>query len=304
MIFDKFCGLVERHMTKYRPLLNEVKIFHFPAIPHEVLPKGLDIKFFGENFFLPFQTIAIEDTASVVILHDKSVDTRGLYEERVFIECLPMDSDWRNYGDSQGLSNDVKDYYMRIGNKYKDSYIITVGRIQLIPKETTTKGYTAEGIVIESGLCSKDKYVSFNLLKPTEIDTSILVQSALRNACTAIEEVIYFNSPDRFVLESKPIKVKREKVPSDKLKKIPRSNDRPIYTLLKPKEIRERLGIRSSNITDGGTKEGHPRRRHFRTLRSDFFKEKRGEQIIIPATWVGVSEVQRGNKLYRVMLEL
>ena len=114
---------------------------------------------------------------------------------------------------------------------------------------------------------------------------------------TAIEEVMTFNTPDRFVLETIPSKRKRAKG------RIERSDSRPTYTLLRPDAIRRTMGI-SSNAKEGFKKRPHERRRHFRTYKSDRYKSAKGKTVVIPATWIGPSEAEIGNKRYRVCLEV
>jgi len=303
MIFDKFCGLVERHFKEFEYIVREAKIFYFPAAPHEVLPKGIDVEFFAENFFLPFQVVAVEDSASMIILIDKSKNIQGLYEERLFIECLPLFGDWNNYGDSEKVPESIKENYRKDPHRFKDKYVITFGFVKLNPEGTNTKGYIAEGMIKNSWTCDKNEFKNFMSYYPSPDDINLLSRSTLRNACTAIEEIIYFNTPNRFILEERPISIRKKSFVINS-KKIPRSIDRPIYTLLKPKEIREKLGISSHVVTDGGTKKGHYRRRHIRTLRSDVFTKMKGKSIVIPAVWVGPSEVERGNRRYKIMLEL
>ena len=114
----------------------------------------------------------------------------------------------------------------------------------------------------------------------------------------ALEEVMFFNSPSRFIFEEAPAKTPNPKF----ARPVPRSPQRPLYTLLTPKEIRERL--RLPPLQEGGPKTPHERRRHYRTLRSEFFKHKQGQTIVIPACWVGPSEALHGAHRYKVRLDL
>ena len=74
MIFDKLCTMAERHLPDFIPLLKKTKLFEFPGRGFELLRKEYDeetINFFRDEFFLPFQYMAVEDTASCVCLFDK-----------------------------------------------------------------------------------------------------------------------------------------------------------------------------------------------------------------------------------------
>lgn len=56
----------------------------------------------------------------------------------------------------------------------------------------------------------------------------------------------------------------------------------------------------------GGIKVGHERRRHTRTFKSDYYKNKKGETIVIEPTWIGPTEYFDGpfNRLYKVRLDI
>lgn len=122
----------------------------------------------------------------------------------------------------------------------------------------------------------------------------------MQNAVAALEEVMWFNTPDRFVVERSPdATLKKGKGPP-----IPRSQHRPRYILLRPGEIREKLGLGEEPVHDRKSPTPHTRRRHYRTLRSDRYVNKQGTKLLIPATWIGPSEGEFKGRRYRVCLEL
>ncbi len=124
------------------------------------------------------------------------------------------------------------------------------------------------------------------------------VHAIMRNVTVAVEELMVFNDPEHFILETTPI-ISPARRSSER---ILRSNERPRYTLLRPKEIRERMRLPEP---EKGKKKRRPheRRAHTRTLGSTFYKKKRGSVIVIPASWVGPSESAVGGKRYRVLLD-
>jgi hypothetical protein len=130
------------------------------------------------------------------------------------------------------------------------------------------------------------------------ITDSLETRRLLGNISTAIEEIIYFNSPDRFIVESRPAKVKHRDARS---LRILRSVERPQYILLKPQEIRQRLHLQGVGSGNGSTKTPHERRRHYRTLKSDKFVNKKGETVVVKGTWVGPSEAVVEGRIYRVL---
>ena len=118
------------------------------------------------------------------------------------------------------------------------------------------------------------------------------------------------NSPQRFILEERPLKIKKSK-------KLLRTYQRPKYTILSPTAIREKLKI--ANPT-GKNKIPHERRRHIRFLRDKKYSfDSNGMPIIpqicpngfpyykttiIPPTWVGQKEKIIKNKIYKVRLDI
>lgn len=107
------------------------------------------------------------------------------------------------------------------------------------------------------------------------------------------------NTDKHFVLEEAP----KGYVETPKPKKILREHQRPKYTVLAPMAIRRKLGIAPAEADGHKSPAPHERRRHKRRLRkSSGYKEDR--DIIIEATWVGVSEVSVGSKVYKVRLDI
>ena len=63
MFFDALARFAETFQPKSIPLIQRAALFHFPVIPHEVLPHGnftdeqkLELY---QNFFLPFDTVVV-----------------------------------------------------------------------------------------------------------------------------------------------------------------------------------------------------------------------------------------------------
>lgn len=302
MIFDKLCGIVERHAPTLRRYLVKARIFDFPGKAHEVLPKRLDnADWFMDNFYLPFDTVAIEDLSSVIILIDTEPNMFGLYLPRLFIECMPMRKLGREYTTADKQFEPLLDLYEEEWKeKYKDQqiYFVSHGLISFEGNEETR--FLINGQMIFSLICTMNELSGiqdiFDLDNPMH---KAVRDSSLRNAASAIEEVIYFNSPDRFVMEVSSAKAKRNK----DSKKILRSGDRPIYHLLYPNEIRKYIKSPESH-SDRKSPKPHERRKHIRVLRSERFVHKKGERIIIPATWIGPSESVIGNRRYKIMLDI
>lgn len=105
--------------------------------------------------------------------------------------------------------------------------------------------------------------------------------------------------PSLFVVEER---VASSKKGSIKLK----SNSSPLFHVIDIKTLRTKYIKRESDGDFGNKKAPHERRRHTRTFRSDFYKNKKGETIIIEPTWIGPTESFNPdkNRLYKVRLDI
>lgn len=79
----------------------------------------------------------------------------------------------------------------------------------------------------------------------------------------------------------------------------------PLFHVIDIKTLRSKYFKRELN-SSGVIKVGHERRRHTRTFRSDYYKNKKGETITINPTWVGPTEYfdKEWNRFYKVRLDI
>lgn len=316
--FDRFAGIVERKFPNLIPVLQKTKLFVFPGRAHEILPRHVDSEFMNkviDEFFLPFQYVAIEDTLSLILLWDEEKEQRGLQCTRHFIEYMEMgvpleeaDSEaerisshnMKNWPSDEELSRFRKRVNPRTAmiTHGKFSGVTLTGAIDQYGQPEVVHAYTLiNGVLYDAG---KDKTSSL-ILMLDDTDYKNTIESTVRNAWVAMKEIWHFNSPDKFILEEKPINADRDAAKAKKLGKIPRHHQRPQYTILHPQMIRQRL--RLPPLAKGGPKRPHERRAHRRTFRSSKFWRMQGKTIIVPATWVGKSEAVIGKKIYRVLLD-
>lgn len=351
MLFDKLCGVAERHIPFLIPTLRRAKIFKFEGVPHEILDKMLDdrsddeIKDLYNGFHLPYPVIAIEDGASCVILEDTLDDQMGFDNYRLVTELIDVNADNKYFNDDvsvaerkQGL---IKAYTGGREPSLKYTIVFGKARISLITrKDDYIVGnkdlYNGEyyhgpgsddndvGLITDAGIRSAVGVTKNGLIDTwkhcSDIVKDQILKSFSQNALASFSEIMYIQSPSRFILKSTPLNIKNKK----KSKKIPRSHQRPMYTVLKPEEIREKLNITHSHGTGGSrTVRVHERRRHWRYLSDDYYAydkngdrlppliiptgKRRGEiyykKTYVPATWVGKSEAVVGNKRYKVVLD-
>ena len=358
MMFDKLCGIAERKLPNLIPLLKQAKIFKFEGVPHEVLQAlfvdrtNEDITDIFHSFYLPFRAVAIEDGGSCIVMADLYDEQIGLDTDRIFIELLSMNSSDKYFNDEGRYYKDKQKALEALGSD--DYHMVSIGRAKIvqitkgedsivaatnIDKYKTTYVDNRDknrannfGLVIDGTLNrifagNKDKLVEYD--NRTVIDSLSVEQHVLKNILVAYEELLYFQNPNKFILRTANVGATKRAKKRNKNRpdRIPRSPDKPIYTILRPDEIRERMGIQ--NFTDGVSHEQRrhitmpfERRRHWRYLSHEKFRyskdgkpvepkviptgQRRGEyyykRVDVPATWVGTSERIIGNKHYKVIL--
>lgn len=282
MIFDALVKLIEAtNSEKMKDMASRARLFHFPINPHKDLPKSIDevqAAFLKDMFVLPFGVVAVEDNASCVIVEDLEHNEPGLFHKRLFIEHIPTLSNPDSFRDPESV------------RAFRDlpGSLVTMGVMR--PCEVNETQYVCD-MMDAFAFLVKDGVVVNSAQIPCD---DPMFHSIAKNWMTALEELMLINTPDRFILEKCPVKIRKHP------KKIPRSHDRPIYTLLKPSEIRTRIGLHQPT---GRHVVSHERRAHPRVLRSEKFKAMRGKTIIIPATWVGPSEKRVHGHYYKVLLD-
>lgn len=307
-IFDRLLGLAEKHLPKILlPLLDRAHLFEFPGLPGEVLQKEYtdeERAFVQEHFFLPFDTVAIEDGTSCIILMDQADGQMGLSTPRIFLECLPFDSHPGDR-DTPEVLEALKGMQARgLGN----ACVLSMGTLEMIPHSRLR--WYLKGQLSHSWTVTTDKMIisAEESREEWEKDpqfSQAALEAVLPNVSTAMQEIMYFNRPDRFIIEDTP-KIYDKKMAQRRKtgKRRPlRSHERPIYVLATPEEAQEKFGF-----STGGGKKAHARRRHYRTLENErFARDEKGQpkKVVVKAAWIGPEEVESPNKKrrYRVRLD-
>jgi hypothetical protein len=117
----------------------------------------------------------------------------------------------------------------------------------------------------------------------------VIATAALKNATAALQEVVLLNHLETFILECARLSTihrKPARLRLGQVRRVPRTNERPTYTILRPREIPEQ--VKPPTPAGKWAVTPHERRSHLRTLRSELFC--RGKRILMPASWVGPSE--------------
>ena len=304
MLFDRLARIAERSAPRILNLVRQARLFILEQKAQEILPEEMSLEeqgFLYDNFFLPFEVIAVEDPVSCIILANAEKDQIGMERERMFIELLDNDS-IKSYQASVEYTDHSPEERIRLEQLVASTPVgltMNIGTVRLLPV-TNSKAIAIAGNLFHSYIFNRDGGLVRDVSAVARA-TPQLSDSAMRNACICLQEVMYINSPGRFILERKPLHLqaaKRQKNQS----RIPRSPDRPVYTILEPGKIRERMKLPTPS--QGGSVEPHQRRRHFRKLNSDKFVHRKGQTVVVKACWVGPTEAVVGNHRYKVLVDL
>ena len=316
-LFDRLAGIAEKHSPGLIPLLHDTKVFEFDKDPAGFLPREYpqaEMDRIEEEFFLPFNSVFILDRWSGVLLRDTAPGQRGTAGDRDFI--LVMDAVARPEFKlpQKGRPDDEKETCVIAG---------TLSLVQhpdpdlpwevSITKDSLVHSF-ADGIVTPEsvGIADWNRMWKWSVRRelgedapPAQVEAVVsrhrhdVMRDVATDALKAIQEVILFNTPDRFPLEISPTKMKKAKNG-----RVLRSHQRPKYSLLKPSAIRKMMRVKEPGMTPGTKKRPHERRRHLRTYRSDRYKAAKGKTVLIDAQWVGPTEAVVGSKRYRVITDI
>ena len=286
--------MCERHFPMYLPILKEARLFHFPYKAHEVMQaemRKLDPVDMQYTFTLPYDTVAVEDESSCVVLWDREKNQMGLGELRGFIDCVRLDYDRDNFDDNE----DAERMYEKVSKNPTHKYFVenkycavTAGYVNCV--YFTTDNLITEGNLNHSFIANKKHlwgenyhldekspklpYTLADFLSgkvsekdlrdsvPHAMDRTDILTSALRNAQTALNEIFLTRQPTRFIVEDTPKKAKTNG------KLIPRSHQRPIYRILTVPEIRKIMKT-ENHPENRKSPISHIRSRHKRILRSE-----------------------------------
>lgn len=308
MIFDKFCSVVERHFPEFRYLAENTKVFLFKEYAHTIKPEDTTEEDFN-NFVLPFPSVVIEDPATAVILVDSEEGQVGMAGKRSFVDIAPLfNFDNAAFGSTAPVTPEERAFYydtMKRQGMSEDTIVLAFGEFSHgIPAH---KGISLVGGTNRVIVASKEKVYTDVRISPDTLSDELayeLAASGTKNAVAAIEELSSINTKKNFVLEESPINPKLHK------DRIPRTHQRPLYTILDARSIRKKMGTLDAHnreLEEGRKRNSpipHERRRHPRRLSSAGGHYKEDKVIIIPAVWIGQSEARVGKKIYKVRLDV
>ena len=95
-------GIIE--LSKLRSLLQNTKLFYFEGDSKEFLPKQVDQKLF-DDFRLPFNSIAVEDFDSIIVINEVDDSNKESGFKRFFWEYRAIDTTKYYIGYGETSSN-------------------------------------------------------------------------------------------------------------------------------------------------------------------------------------------------------
>ena len=253
------------------------------------------------------------EVPAVTAAHPLYVSTypkKGLKPWRFFVAVRGSWS-WTDKERNQGLKGGVPDW---MPNPDAEHCYITFGVIQLKKHERThliRDGFESRVVPLGVWVCSRTSTwleVSLDKAKTRKEYDEVFsyieeaVPDIAHEAHGAMEQIMWFNDPDRFVVEETR---EESKGRSKKWGNSKRSKERPTYhscTALDIKKIRNGGGGGSEGT--GSPKRGHHRRGHYRTLRADRYARSgmQGKTILVRPCYVGDETFSVGRHHYRVLL--
>jgi len=206
-IFDRLCGIVERHLPDLRPVLDQAQLFSLDITPHRLLRKSLttmELTQVRDHFALPFPVTAIEDRAGCTILMDTAPGQRGIDRQRVFLDCLALDDpDAHEHCQDDLTAQDVQMFRSAACSFPTGACCLAMGAIRqahwesrqcLVECDLTWFAMASEIEMLAPRIAAKCLPMNASMA---------LVQQSAKNAQTAMEELLLMREPSRLFVESR-----------------------------------------------------------------------------------------------------
>lgn len=306
-IFDLMVRNIKEIPEEYRRYVRRARLFKFDVFSYQA-SKSEDLLGDGsivDSFCLPFPVTAVEDRETCTLLADLDKGQLGIGQRRLVIEVI----DYQTVVRAQQEMELDEDTPQNVRER-----IQAVREVEQQLNKDGTKEFTyVRGGIFKLDLSEDWKHwihLSSELLFP-KMDSTMdkLVARELGQSYQAsLEELFLLNDTGNFVLERRPARAPKR----NKKRKYRYARERPVYTIVKPKQARRIMGLPTPETPPGerriAERRAHRRRAHTRTLRSERYTKKRGQTIqvpesYIPAVWRGESESVVGGHRYKVILE-
>jgi len=204
-MFDRLCGIAEKHLPDLIPLLREALLVNLNITPHKTLRKVIPEQELTEiitYFRLPSMITALEDRAGLTILMDQVPNQVGIDRPRNFIDVLALDLP-ESFAHAADHLNAEEQQFMEEAARTAPpgSCMVAMGTMQQSVWEPTgclAKCYLNWFFMgsAEEVLMPQTDAASF----PPEAYQTLLEQST-SNAHSALEEVLLMREPTRALVE-------------------------------------------------------------------------------------------------------
>lgn len=313
LLFDKLCKIADSKASKeIVDLVQESRLFLF-----DIKEAGLTLENLPEmaklsedvSVVFPFDMCAIETTLPKSAF-EKLVMVVKSSEKEALANVSSIDCFVHHGSRVPGMEHDLvyhfKAQYYEYTDIMQEFKSLLTGEVQEPEKKCSIK--IADEFGLFAFVDGKVKCILKNLNEP-EFE---FLKNQIQDLVDYINMwlrlfIVCVSTPKNFILEEVPKGF--EKVAA-KNKKALRTHQRPLYTILRPFAIREKLGLKTPVHEEKRTATGrksptpHERRRHTRRISSAGGHFKQDKEIVIEATWIGPSEAVVGNKRYKVRLDL
>jgi hypothetical protein len=199
MIFDKLCAMADAWLPQIRGILEHAYIIRADIIPHQVLSKRIpleQVSRIAQEFRMPSTITAIEDAASCVVLADLEEDNVGLVRDRMFIECVPSDPlvGHHAYSDPPEIALEAQ---QACATMPAEAVSVSIGRFcSPIQREGS---FEVLGELASLLIGTPDALTFAPDLRGLDPPLYVpLLSAALKNAFTAVEELVHISGLPAF----------------------------------------------------------------------------------------------------------
>jgi hypothetical protein len=201
MIFDQLCDMAEAWRLPIAALLEQACLIRTDLVPHQALAQRIpqrELVQIARAFRLPHRITAIEDAASCIVLADVEEGAVGLAAGRLCVECTPSNPLVRPevYADPIDIRLAIDEICSIMP---ASAVTISVCRFS---SPAQREGSFAMAGGLDSMLIGTTRHLAFTPAQSRALPEEHaldLLSSALRNALTAVEELIHIQRLPAFL---------------------------------------------------------------------------------------------------------
>jgi hypothetical protein len=193
VLYPKFLEVLQLVDPRWADMAERSHLFRLPFIPHQVLPHNFSpdlLDHILHHMRLPFKAMTIEDQAGCTLL-GRPPSVQGMQDPTLFVDMVSAttsDSDdaFRDSLEDKLGSRDI------IRDLPEDTHILVFGSVGLYSHKD---GHSLVAGIINRCVCCTPTTILMDVLSPEPSAHSL---APLRNAATAIEEVVFIEQQKYF----------------------------------------------------------------------------------------------------------